>query len=154
VLRHLCCSLATLSLLGALRCAFERLAAEPGQTDLTPIWERMSFATVEPSELHLSADYSDGLEMPLAAAPLTRYLGHALFLDRPNASEFSESARLAPQMFVYQFLLRGLCILPPLSIGRAFPLMTLWLIPFVRSPYLNEIILLERNPFFSSTRAG
>jgi hypothetical protein len=90
------------------------------------------------------------LEMPLVAAPLTRYFGHALFLDRPNASRiFRELRGSLPQLFVYQVLARGLFILPAIVDWRAFPLMLLWLIPFVRSPYLNEIILLERNPLFS-----
>jgi hypothetical protein len=87
------------------------------------------------------------LEMPLAAAPLTRYFGHALFLDRPNASRIARELRGSlPQLIIYQVLMRGLCILPVMIDWRAFPLLLLWLIPFVRSPYLNEIILLERNP--------
>ena len=86
-------------------------------------------------------------EMPLAAAPLTRFLGHALFLDRPNASRIARELRDSlPQLLVYQVLLRGLLILPALIDWRFFILMLLWLLPFVRSPYLNEIILLERNP--------
>ena len=92
-------------------------------------------------------------EMPLAAAPLTRYFGHALFLDRPNASRIARELRDSlPQLILYQVLLRGLLILPALIDWRAFFLIFLWLIPYVRSPYLNEIILLERNPF--SARPG
>ncbi|HEX4000552.1 MAG TPA: hypothetical protein VHX65_18530 [Pirellulales bacterium] len=92
-------------------------------------------------------------ELPLAAAPLTRYFGHALFLDRPSSSRIARELRDSlPQLFIYQVLLRGLLILPALIDWWAFFLMLLWLVPFVYSPYLNEIILLERNPF--SARPG
>lgn len=87
-------------------------------------------------------------EMPLVAAPLTRYLGHALFLDRPSAGRIVRELRESlPQIFVYQIILRGICILPAILYWWGLFFTALWLFPFARSPYLNEIILLERNPF-------
>jgi hypothetical protein len=86
-------------------------------------------------------------EMPLVAAPLTRYLGHALFLDRPSTGRTARELRdSAPQLFLYQVLLRGVCILPAAIDWWGMFLILVWLLPFARSPYLNEIILLERNP--------
>ena len=42
-------------------------------------------------------------EMPLVAAPLTRYLGHALFLDRPSAGRILREIRGSmPQLLIYQ----------------------------------------------------
>lgn len=145
---------ATLSLLGALPFALFNAWL---LSQVKPIYEYMGTHVVaqprDPSEYIYRLIVLTAMEMPLAAAPLTRYLGHALFLDRPNASRILRELRGSlPQMFVYQVLFRGLCILPALIDWKAFPLMVLWLIPFVRSPYLNEIILLERNPF--SARPG
>ena len=66
------------------------------------------------------------LEMPLATALVTLYLGQALFTPQPQprviAKEFRESL---VQLLVYQVLLRVL---------------------FVAWPYLSEVILLDRNP--------
>ncbi len=66
------------------------------------------------------------IEVPLATAPATLYLGQAVFSDKPEyrsiASNFLKSL---PQLLLYQLLLR------PVS---------------VFSPFLNEVILLERNP--------
>jgi hypothetical protein len=65
-------------------------------------------------------------EAPLATAPATLYLGKAVFTERPQprniAREFRESL---PQLLLYQGLLRFVCF---------------------RWRYLNEVILLERNP--------
>lgn len=89
-------------------------------------------------------------EMPLAAAAVTRYFGHALFLDRPSAGRIARELRTSlPQLFLYQVLWRGMCVLPAIIVWQAFPLLILWLAPMARSPYLNEIILLERNPMFA-----
>jgi hypothetical protein len=77
-------------------------------------------------------------ELPLATAPATMCLGRALF-DRPLegrqiAREFLHSL---PQLIVYQLLIRGLLLA---TVALSF-------IPFISSPYLNEVILLERNPY-------
>jgi len=77
-------------------------------------------------------------EMPLATAPATMCLGRALFNQpleaRPIAREFVQSL---PQLIFYQVLLRGLLLATVLG---SF-------LPFAMSPYLNEVILLERNPW-------
>ena len=44
--------------------------------------------------------------------------------------------RALPQLFLFQVLLRALFI----------PLVLTWFVPFAVWPYLNEVILLERNP--------
>jgi hypothetical protein len=74
------------------------------------------------------------LEAPLATAPATLYLGKAVFTEQPEAGtiarEFRESL---PQLLLYQVLLRIVCF---------------------RWRYLNEVILLERNPVRRSTPGG
>jgi hypothetical protein len=65
-------------------------------------------------------------EAPLATAPTTLYLGQAMFSERPSLrGVFGEFRRSLPQLLVLQVLLR--------------PLAFFW-------TYLNEIILLDRNP--------
>lgn len=66
------------------------------------------------------------VETPLATAPATLYLGKAVFDERPKAGEIAREFRQSlAQLLVYQVLLRP------------------W---HVRRPYLNEVILLDRNP--------
>jgi hypothetical protein len=76
-------------------------------------------------------------EAPLATAPLTIYLGQTLFQDRPTGRQVAiDFWRALPQLLCYQFFLRGFwCIFQFTAI-----------VPYWLSPYLNEIILLEKNP--------
>jgi hypothetical protein len=77
------------------------------------------------------------LEAPLATAPLTLFLGQSLFSDRFQGKKLARDfAGSLPQLLLYQVLLRALLI----------PLHITWLLLFVAWPYLNEVILLERNP--------
>jgi hypothetical protein len=77
-------------------------------------------------------------ELPLAAAPLTVYLGKALFEDKPSvASVAKELYSSVPQLIMFQVLLRGMLTLPIIT----------WPLLFVGWPYLNEVLLLERNPW-------
>lgn len=75
-------------------------------------------------------------EVPLATAPLTLYLGQALFVEKPTASGVAaDFASMAPQFVWFQVAIRALLVacvvtIPVLYLG--------W-------PYLSEIILLERN---------
>ena len=76
-------------------------------------------------------------EAPLATAPATMCLGRALF-NRPLeprqiAREFADSL---PQLVLYQVLFRGLLMATVVAC----------VVPLVANPYLNEVILLERNP--------
>ena len=65
------------------------------------------------------------LEIPLATAPATLYLGQAVFSDTPDRGALRRDLwKSIPQLVVYQLLLR------PLSVFK---------------PFLNEVILLERN---------
>ena len=66
------------------------------------------------------------LEMPLATAPLTLFLGQAVFLPQPDRGALFRDLRGSlGQLLYYQVLLR------PFSVFY---------------PFLNEVILLERNP--------
>jgi hypothetical protein len=65
-------------------------------------------------------------EIPLATAPLTLYLGQAVFTERPSARQIArEFFGSLGQLVVFQVLFRPF---------------------FLHWPYLNEVILLERNP--------
>ncbi len=77
------------------------------------------------------------IEAPLATAPMTIYLGQALFVEKPAAREVMRTFLTSlPQLIVLQVLLRTLFILPVIT----------WIIPYAMWPFLNEVILLERNP--------
>lgn len=76
-------------------------------------------------------------EMPLVTAPVTLYLGQALFEDWPQPGEIARRLlRSLPQMVWYQLILRGLML----------PWVITWLFLFAQWPHLSEVILLERNP--------
>jgi len=82
-------------------------------------------------------------QMPLATAPMTLYLGHALFAERPDRRKLVERFFAAlPQMLVYQVVVRGLLLLPVIT---GFLVFWGW-------PYLGEVILLERNPLLRGRR--
>lgn len=77
------------------------------------------------------------IEVPLATAPMTLYLGKALFEDSPSPRQIAKDYwACLPQLFLLQGLLRTILIVPVVT----------WFIPYVMWPYLNEVILLERNP--------
>lgn len=74
-------------------------------------------------------------EIPIATAPLTLYLGHVLFAERPVPRRIAlEWLQSLPQLFLFQVLLR--------------PLSALF------RPFLNEVILLERNPLRAKDASG
>lgn len=77
------------------------------------------------------------LETPLATAPLTLYLGQAMFLEKPSLGRIVRDLwQSSGQLVLFQLVFRGLLM----------PCIPLWLIHFLGWPYLNEVILLERNP--------
>ena len=82
-------------------------------------------------------------EIPLATAPATLLLGQALFEEQPAPGKVvvgriaGDLWRLSSQLFVYQVLIRPLMVLPVFT----------WFWLFSSRAYLNEVILLERNPF-------
>lgn len=97
---------------------------------------------------------------PLASAPATLYLGQALFSAKPNPRRvFGDWLRSLPQLILLQSLIRSLLLsgiyicLFELSFPAQVMLYILTfftcLLPFGVWPYLNEIILLERNPLLS-----
>jgi hypothetical protein len=76
-------------------------------------------------------------EIPLATAPATLYLGQALFSDQPQPRRIAASFwKSLPQLLLYQVLVRGVLV----------PWVLTWFLPFSIWPYLNEVVLLERNP--------
>jgi hypothetical protein len=84
-------------------------------------------------------------ELPLATAPITLYLGQALFLERPSAGKLvKDFVASLPQMLLYQVLMRGALVWFVITIP----------VLFVGWPYLSEIILLERNPWRKRSPAG
>jgi hypothetical protein len=79
------------------------------------------------------------IEAPLATAPITLFLGHALFMKKPRAERIAkEFFRSLPQMLFFQVLLR---------IPLLYMFIT-WILLFGATPYMSEVILLERNPLF------
>jgi hypothetical protein len=83
------------------------------------------------------------LEMPLATALATLFLGEAVFQERPSVRNLIAAFfRSLPQLFLFQVFLRALFI----------PLVVTWFVPFSVFPYLNEVILLERNPLQARRR--
>lgn len=83
------------------------------------------------------------IQAPLATAPLTLYLGQAMFLERPDRRQIARQfVACLPQLILFQLVLRAVLILPILT----------WIVPYVLWPYLNEVILLERNPLVSRAR--
>jgi hypothetical protein len=80
-------------------------------------------------------------ELPLATAPATMVLGRTLFNRPLDAGQIArEFAQSLPQLVLYQVLLRGLLLA---TVAGSF-------VPFIANPYLNEVILLERNPLQAS----
>ena len=73
-------------------------------------------------------------EAPLATAPATLCLGQVLFAERPHVGTvLRHFGGSLGQLVIYQVLLR------PLHLDR---------------PYLNEVILLERNPMWRKSSSG
>ena len=102
------------------------------------------------------------LTAPLATVPVTLYLGEAMFMEQPTAGKMIRWIwQLLGRIVVCQVLLRGIqlswimmwTIAPEVfSVGEGLlPLLSLFVL-VLRStrPYLNEIILLERNPLRAS----
>jgi hypothetical protein len=75
-------------------------------------------------------------EIPLVTAPATLYLGEAAFLERPRARTIAADFFRALPQLLYFSAMRAVFL----------PAIVTWCVPFVVWPYLNEVILLERNP--------
>lgn len=100
------------------------------------------------------------LEAPLAAALVVAYMGPAVFLETKSIRQVVVDAlRYLPQIFLCQFLLRG--VLPAwllfltfdrfqangLSEGFLLTVLVLYATGMrAFRPYINEIVLLEKNP--------
>lgn len=73
-------------------------------------------------------------EAPLAMAPATLYLGQALFTERPRLRGIvRDLLESLPQLVIYRILLRPFCF---------------------HWTYLNEVILLDRNPIWRKSPQG
>ncbi len=96
-------------------------------------------------------------EMPLASAFSTMLLGQAMFTGAFDYRRIvQQTIESLPQLIWFQIILRAF-FMPQVffwgGMQRDFaPLlvlwMLLWLVPYSSWPYLNEAILLERNPLF------
>jgi hypothetical protein len=99
------------------------------------------------------------IETPLAAVPTTLYLGRAMFRQQTSVRQIIGDAwKLLPQLLICQVFVRGiggaLFLVGCIELDAEFTAMESLLILLaiylagVRAfrPYLNEIILLERNP--------
>lgn len=98
--------------------------------------------------------------LPMASAPTTLYLGQALFSEQPDARRmWRDWLGSLPQLFFLQLVVRSfllsaiyVCLFnldSQLGVMLGFLTMLTIALPFAVWPYLNEIIVLERNPFFS-----
>ena len=84
-------------------------------------------------------------EVPLATAPMTLYLGQALFVERPNPAKIAKDLFASlPQLVLFQIIVRGLLTFFVLTIP----------VLYLGWPYLTEIILLERNPWRKRSPQG
>lgn len=104
------------------------------------------------------------IEAPLASIFATSYLGQAVFLDRPRLWEvFLDVGKMLPRIVWCQLLIRGIAPawlllffierhggFAPAIEGFLFPALLIYIVA-VRAfrPYMNEIVLLERNPLAS-----
>jgi hypothetical protein len=103
---------------------------------------------------------------PLATAPITVYLAQAMFTDRPSWTKVFQDLRatLGPMLLV-QLLFRA--ILPIWLLAAWYQLTedsdspAIWLVLFLATfmgifvaarPFLNEVLLLERNPLRAKDR--
>lgn len=75
-------------------------------------------------------------QIPLATAPMTCYLGQAMFDEKVKVGQLARGFwHSLPQLILYQVIGRGFFV----------PMMFTLAIPYAGWPFLNEIILLERN---------
>lgn len=78
------------------------------------------------------------IEIPLATAPMTLYLGQALFVERVDWRRLGRDyLRNLPQMLFFQLVIRAL----------AAPWILTWFFMYSFWPFLSEVILLENNPW-------
>lgn len=85
------------------------------------------------------------LEAPLATAPVTLYLGQVMFFERPSWKQvFRTLLGCLPQLLVLQVILRGFLFLMFITAP----------VPSLAWPYLNEVLLLERNRLFRKLPGG
>ena len=104
------------------------------------------------------------LEAPLAATFVVAYLGPAVFLEKKTIRQvIGDVIRYSPQIFLTQFLLRGvlpawllLLVVDRYTAGNPVEAFLLPVLALYATgmrafrPYINEIVLLERNPLRSS----
>jgi len=83
-------------------------------------------------------------EVPVATAPITLYLGQVTFNNRLDVNRLvRDYFSSLVQMFLLQGVLRGILTIFIITL----------LLPYASWPYLNEIILLERNPLFGGKKS-
>jgi hypothetical protein len=84
-------------------------------------------------------------QAPVAGSWMTLYLGQAMFKGRPDVGRLAADwLRSLPQLLVLQGLVRGLCMVS---------CVLCWL-PTAVFPFLNEVVLLERNRLFRTAKVN
>ncbi len=92
-------------------------------------------------------------EIPLVTAGMTKYLGHALFAERPDMRVMRrELLGVLPQLLWYQVLWRSISLAVLISGPLLLVSVPVWIILFGVWPFFNEVILLERNPMFAGRK--
>lgn len=93
------------------------------------------------------------LEIPIATAPISLYLGRAVFEEKPSfRSLWHNYWEMFPQFVLSRVVLRSLWLAPALLVlladepELAFLGILFLPLPFLIRPYATEVILLERNP--------
>jgi hypothetical protein len=75
------------------------------------------------------------LEVPLVTAPITLFLGHSLFMEKPQARQLVKEFLLSlPQMILFQVVLRFFLLWGFIT----------WLLLYGAWPYMSEVILLTK----------
>ncbi len=97
-------------------------------------------------------------QAPFACSLATLFLGNVMFAPLADTGQIRrEFLRALGQMLFYEVFVRGLlmlpaamCGLPSFNPGLKFLgglSLVMWFAPYISWPFLNEVILLERNPF-------
>jgi len=103
------------------------------------------------------------IETPIATAPLTLYLGDAMFLQQSSPWAIASNAwKMLPRMLVCVGLIRGVLVawllvygidrltdFSPLEVLLIMLVIYVFLLRSLR-PYIGEIVLLERNPLLKT----
>lgn len=104
-----------------------------GTIGALPLWALNRWLALAEWSWYLQA-WVYALELPLASAPMTLFLGQSVFVERPSLTlALRELVRALPRFVFHQVLVRGLL----LGLVLAAPYV------YVRRTYNGEVVLLE-----------